>query len=72
MRLLLIIVLGVLFVTYTWDWIVLVPAGSMDTKSYTQYYCSEVVDQFRYFFEGVEKIAHSAKESLPRTRALGF
>ena len=65
MRPILMIVVGILLVTYARGWYVHVREGSMDTASYTEYYGREVNDQIRHFLERAGKAIDAAKRPLP-------
>ena len=66
MRLLLIVILGVLLVTYAWGWLVHVQDGMMTPSNYTEYYVREAKDDLGYFLEGLKKITAFAKKPLAR------
>lgn len=61
MRLLLIIILGVLVVTFTWGLLVHVFDGNMSFQRYGSYYISEVVNNAAYLGEFVKKRAVPVK-----------
>ena len=48
MRLPLAIITGVFFVTFMWGVLVRVLDGTMTMSQYTQYYCREVSENFKY------------------------
>ena len=72
MRLLLIIILGVFIVTYSWGWLTRVGEGQMDTKAYTELYNREVQEQFRYFLDDMEKLIEFLKKPLPQAQVPQF
>ena len=69
MKLLTAIILGVLFVTYVWGWLIHVSEGPMDTRRYTRYYLREVNDQLDFFLEETGKAVDFAKKPLTRPKA---
>ena len=68
MRLLLMIIVGIFLATFAWGWLTHVYNGPMDTKRYSEYYWSEVNDQFRYCLEEAEKIMDTVKKPVPKRK----
>ena len=72
MRLFLIIITGVLLVTYAWGWVLHVPDGQMDTPAYSEYYWQELKDQVQFVVKEAEMIIEISKNPLPRPKEMEF
>ena len=69
MKLLLIVVTGVLFLTYAWGWSLHVPDKEMTPREYTKHYYLEVCDLGLYFFDEAKKLIQFSGKPISRPKA---